>query len=105
MLWDKWCCHVLVVCDTVVRSYGGGYQITKEKMTINEIEILEDHFYIPSVWLMTLWRRLWHYQLLLLALRRLLLLTSCLHHHQCSSSAAVVAALLMPYRSSLSLSV
>ena len=82
------------VTRLVVHSYSGGYQITKEKMTINEIEILEDHFYyIPSVWLMMTLLLL----LLVLALRRLLLPMWCLHHHQCSSFAAVAAAvLLMP---------
>ena len=100
MLFVKWC-QVLVVCDTV---HSSRYQITKEKMTINEIEILVDH-YIPSVWLMTRWRHHWYQQLMLLvlALRRLLLLlTCCLHHHQCSFSAAAAAAALMPYRSSSS---
>ena len=51
-------CGVFVkqVCQVFVTVHNR-YQITKEKRIINEIEILVDHYYIPSVWLMTLRRR------------------------------------------------
>ena len=37
----------MVVVRCFVTVHSSRYQITKEKMTINEIEILVDHYYIP----------------------------------------------------------